>query len=459
MSKDFKDFVSSLQNELNNSLNPKNEIIEPAGAPVAPAPAPSVGDKLKLLLISTHINQVTGYAKVSYGLINNLSKLPWLSLSHYAIQSMGQASPNTRKYPHNVELFDVITNEKEQQMGFGFKELPEYIKKIQPHIVMIYNDASIIYNYCEEIRKSAIPRTFKLWIYFDQVYPYHTPMFIENINKNVDRVFCFTKEWKNVAKSIGINRPLDVITHAFESDFFYPIPKEQARQALKIPNDAFVFMNMNRNQPRKRLDILVMSFVELIAKHPSKQIFLMCVTDAGSKGGFPLFDIFAHELSLRGLSADTFANRLMITSNDMSFKDHDINIIYNAADVGISTSEGEGFGLCSFEQMGVGVPQILSDVVGHREYANEKNSIIVPCRTRNYMPSVYSPMGGEINLVDYRDVAVAMEKYLLDDSTRILHGKAARESVQKYTWEFGLKHFVKRLKVCHEQLIEEGELD
>jgi hypothetical protein len=59
----------------------------------------------------------------------------------------------------------------------------------------------------------------------------------------------------------------------------------------------------------------------------------------------------------------------------MNFKDEDINMFYNAADVGINTADGEGSGLCNFEQMGVGVPQVVPDIGGFRSSA----FLITPC--------------------------------------------------------------------------------
>jgi len=86
----------------------------------------------------------------------------------------------------------------------------------------------------------------------------------------------------------------------------------------------------------------------------------MCVCDKGEKGGWWIFEIFQRELKLRNVSTEMFANRLMVSSQDMIFKDEDINMFYNVADVGISTADGEGFGLCQFEQMGVGVRSFFS---------------------------------------------------------------------------------------------------
>jgi glycosyltransferase involved in cell wall biosynthesis len=39
--------------------------------------------------------------------------------------------------------------------------------------------------------------------------------------------------------------------------------------------------------------------------------------------------------------------------------DDDLNLIYNATDVGINTSSGEGWGLISFEHAATGAPQLV----------------------------------------------------------------------------------------------------
>jgi len=61
----------------------------------------------------------------------------------------------------------------------------------------------------------------------------------------------------------------------------------------------------------------------------------------------------------------------------MVFKDDDINVFYNLADVGVNSADGEGWGLCNFEQMGVGVPQVVPDIGGFKEFITSSNSIIV----------------------------------------------------------------------------------
>jgi glycosyltransferase involved in cell wall biosynthesis len=234
---------------------------------------------------------------------------------------------------------------------------------------------------------------------------------------------------------------------------YFTVPRDMARKSLKLPEDVFVFMSLNRNQPRKRYDIMLMAFVELIAKYPSKPIVLLCICDKGEKGGWWLFDIFVRELKKRGAPIEQFGNRLMVSSQDMVFKDEDINILYNVADVGISTADGEGWGLCTFEQMGIGIPQVVPDLGGYKEYCNSKNSMLVKPQYSYYLPSAHSPVGGEAHVCNPHDVCLAMEEYLNNDDKRKSHGIKAKDDILRYTWSNAVAELVKRIEDEREELV------
>ena len=402
--------------------------------------------RLKFMLVSTHIQQFTGYAKVSHGILEQLAKKSWLSLTHYGFQKHPQTSPDFRKYPSGVDVIDAATLETPLQQGFGYSAFMDTIRKKTPDVVMIYNDMAVVTRFLEEIRKSGIQRTFKLWIYCDQVYDCQLQGMIDMLNRDADRVFAFTTYWKKQLKEQGITRPISVLGHGFDQKVFYTVPRELARKSLKLPDDAFVIMSLNRNQPRKRQDIMIMAFVELVVKYPTRPIILLCICDKGEKGGWWLFELFVRELKKRNVPIEQFGNRLMISSQDMVFKDEDINVLYNIADVGISTAEGEGWGLCTFEQMGVGVPQVVPDVGGYKEYCSSENSVIVKPAHRYYLPGVYSPVGGEAQVCNPHDVCLALEEYLNDSSKKLKHGAKAKETVLGYTWEKAVKELLTRLE-------------
>lgn len=414
--------------------------------PTNDAPVSSTTKKLRFMMVSTHIQQFTGYSKISDGILQQLSRLSWVELVHFGFQRHPQTPPQFRPYPAGVEVIDAAALENPPQQGFGYQALVETIRKKNPHVVMIYNDMAVVTRFLEEIRKSGIQRTFKVWIYCDQVYDCQHQGMIDLLNRDADRIFAFTSYWKKQLKDQGITRPLSVLGHGFDPKTFFTVPRDMARKSLKLPEDAFVIMSLNRNQPRKRQDIMIIAFVELVVKYPTKPIVLLCICDKGEKGGWWLFELFVRELKKRSVPIEQFGNRLMISSQDMVFKDEDINILYNIADVGISTAEGEGWGLCTFEQMGVGIPQVVPDVGGYKEYCSDENSVVVKPKYRYYLPSVYSPVGGEAHVCDPHDVCMALEEYVNDSEKRKKHGAKAKETVLGYTWEKATKELVQRLE-------------
>jgi len=407
-------------------------------------------DKLRFLLVSTHVHQFTGYSKISHGILTELAKQPWIDLTHFGFQKFHELSSSFRQYPPGVDVIDVVAMEKPLQQGFGYGILPDVVRKKKPHVIMIYNDMAVVSQFVEAIRKSGIPRNFQIWVYCDQVDTTQNQNYLDILNRDSDRVFTFSAYWKKCLKDQGVTRPIDILHHGFNSKQFFSVPKELARKQLSLPADVFLFLNLNRNQPRKRYDILIMAFVELVVKYPTKPLYLLCICDRGEKGGWWLFEIFARELSLRGVPIEQFATRLIITAQNMSFKDEEINMFYNAADVGISTSDGEGWGLCQFEQMGVGVPQVVPDIGGYKEFCKPENSVLVKPTVRYYMPTTFSPVGGEAMACNPHDVCLGMEEYVLNTDKKDVHGKAAKETVQGYTWEKSCETLIRRLKAVQE---------
>ena len=427
------------------------------GTSVAATAGSAATKRLRFMLVGTHCHQFTGYSKVTYGIVRQLSKLPWLQVTHFAFQRHPQPPPNYRPYPPNIDIIDAASIEKPAQQGFGFAQLPDAIRRKKPDVVLIYNDMTVITKFLEEIRKSGLSPTFKIWLYVDQVYTTQLQMYLDVINRDAERVFVFSKMWKKCLKDQGINRPIDVIRHGFDKDMFSPMKKEEARKMLNLPQDMFLFMSLNRNQPRKRYDILIMAFVELICKYPTKPLFLMCVCDKGEKGGWWLFEIYARELKLRGVPVEMFGGRLMITQQDMVFRDEDINVFYNAADVICSSPDGEGCGLTALESLGIGNAGIVAtDLIGHRDFLHENNSVLVSTSSRGYNPTSYSSVGGEWNACSPKDFCIGMEVYVNDKEKLTQHKKKGREDILKLTWEASVVDLVKRLEEVKKEQEDES---
>jgi hypothetical protein len=120
------------------------------------------GKTIKILLVTTHVNQVNGYSKVIYNIIQQLAAKPWIKVVHYGTQKMINADLG-RVYPATVKVYDATAMEKEKSpTGFALHELPGVIQAEKPDVVFLYNDLSVICSYIENIRKVIESRTFTI---------------------------------------------------------------------------------------------------------------------------------------------------------------------------------------------------------------------------------------------------------------------------------------------------------
>jgi glycosyltransferase involved in cell wall biosynthesis len=397
--------------------------------------------RTKVLLVGTHAHQTTGYSKVTYHIIQELAKVPSLELFHFGFQKFMTAPPGYRPYPPGVQIHDTVEKEKEgaeKEMGFGFSQLPAYVKQVKPDIMIIYNDAGVICRFLDKLTEglSATERTYKLLIYLDQVYTIQRPELLARIDKDAHQYIAFTDYWKKVLEAQGIKKPISVLRHGFDPSLFRPMDRTALRKKHGIPDHVLLFLNLNRNTPRKRHDLVVTAFAELVARHPAKPLALMAVCDAGEQGGYPIQEIYIRELERLRVNPQFHIQKLMITKTSLTYTDDLINELYALSDVGITAAEGEGFGLCQFEAMGIGIPQVVPLIGGFRDFCKGGvNSITVPTKWRSYLAISQSSVGGIAEIVDPHDLMMAAEQYVLDTELRERHGEEARKTVLAYTWE------------------------
>ena len=371
---------------------------------------------MRFVLISTHVDQTTGYSKVVFNLLTQVATLaPKVKTFHFGFQRHSERK-NIRKVPEGIVAYDAAANEDPKEEGFGFNKIHEYLEMVGPDVVMIYNDPMIIARFINAMKYKKGETPYKLWLYVDQVYTGINPQIMDELNKAADKVYCFTDSWAQVYTEYGRDTPLPkVIEHAVDSAVFARIPPAQ-RMALRkdvgLPPDAIVFLNANRNSQRKRQDLTIMGFVELLRRHPDKPLWLLMVTTVDPQKGayYDIQRILADQIQRAGLDINVYGKRMAIvdTAPPNTLSDEGINQIYNMSDVGINTSDGEGFGLCQLEHLYTGAPQIVTDVGSYRSF--------LPTTVTQYIrpgPLVYQAAGMPLGLsapsFDPNHVADAMD--------------------------------------------------
>lgn len=397
---------------------------------------------MKFMLISTHIDQIIGYSKVSYNLLKQLSTLyPKVKTYHFGFQRHPSRS-NLSKYPSNILSYDAAANEDPKEDGFGFNKVQEYIDTVDPDVVMIYNDPLVIHRFLESIdlKKS----TYKVWLYLDQVYEGIPPSLLQKMCEHVHRVYCFSDFWKTVFLNYKIISDVRVLEHAVDNEVYHKlqkIKKEAFKVSMNIPKDAIVILNANRNSQRKRLDLTIQGFVRYLSKNPN--VYLLLLTHNSHEAGayYDVGRIYIEELKVHNMDKELYAKHMVvIDSSAVALNDTKINEIYNAADIGINTSDGEGFGLCQLEHLYTGAPQIVTDVGTYRTFLNEDVATFIKPLWRYYFMGS-SPQGLWYHIFNPQDVCDAIERSVLSLETQ-------RRNAESYTfksWESVCSGFLKDL--------------
>jgi glycosyltransferase involved in cell wall biosynthesis len=367
---------------------------------------------MRVVLVSTHIDQTTGYSKVAHNLLKQASTLaPRVKLFHYGFQRHPNA-PSHRKAPAGVNQYDAAANEDPKEEGFGFNKIHDYLEMVGPDVVMIYNDPLIIHKFVEAMKHEKATSTYKLWVYVDQVYDGIAPPLMKTIRDHADRVYCFTELWKQKFLSYGDFPDVRILEHAVDATTFSALADDARatfRKSLGIPTSSVVFLNANRNSQRKRLDLTLAGFARVLKTVPNA--YLVIATNVNPQAGayYDIPTIFQREAALQGLDQLALSHLVLIdTSPPNVVGDDGINQLYNSADIGINTSDGEGFGLCQLEHMLTGAPQVVTDVGSFRTFLDESTSVFIPPGGDVYFPGAM-PLGGWAPSFTAESVATAME--------------------------------------------------
>ncbi len=410
----------------------------------------------RVLLCGTYpIGQSNGYSRVVYYIAKYLGQYEDIKLTIYGFQNFQQTAGKEERndIPNNVILHDALATEEPKRNGFGEKEIGLYLKKNPQDMVIIFNDmvitASLTQTILNELSESE-RKQFKLVSYMDQVYPYQKPVFIDMLNKYFDAVVTFTDYWKETAHKIGLRKdmPCYVFPHGFDHKLYYPIPKTVARVFYSLTDDAFVILNLNRNQPRKRWDHTIMIFAEIVKRYydlkqkdeNARPIKLLIATQI--QGYWDLIEIFDNETKMRGVPLEFARDCIIALARPQLMSDRDVNILYNASDIGLNTCEGEGFGLCQLEHAAVGCPQVVPRVGGLQDFLTNNHSYLVEPKWKYYIDKHRDGIGGIAEIGDLEEYTEAIWRYYLNQDRTQQHGKDARKYIlQHYKWDVVVNNF------------------
>jgi D-inositol-3-phosphate glycosyltransferase len=394
-------------------------------------------NKVPLVVIGAYLPQ-TGFTRV---LLSVLSRLPSTYDIHYV--GMSYKGPPLHDgriaiYPCNVRGGDL----------FGAMQGAALAEAVGARAVLLLNDLWVLKNYMAAL--APLRQRLKVLVYapLDGRLPeasWVAPLV------SVDRFVVYTEFARRevrracaalAASGVTTTFPdVEVIPHGVDAAAFHPLAgsldaqvadggRLDARRRL-FPDRpelwrAFIVLNANRPVPRKRIDLTIEAFALFARDKPvDVKLYLHhAIMNTGER-----------DQILAWARQHDIVDRLLlppITGETDPASDAQLNLIYNACDVGLNTAMGEGWGLVSMEHAATGAAQIVPRHSACAELWAEGGVLLDPGAP--YVPS-FSPL--ELATIAPADAAHALERLYRDVPYRRRMSAAAWRVATRadYTWD------------------------
>jgi D-inositol-3-phosphate glycosyltransferase len=346
----------------------------------------SFNAKPKLLVIADHCLP-TGFARVAENICKHL-------MDDWEITVIGinyNGTPHNFPYPiWPARLYGDI---------WGLGTLNHKLAEINPDAILTVQDPWIAARYATEVQRGDIP--FAAYMPIDAKN--QNPVVCRNLNK-LDLALFYTTFGEIEIRLPGYKGRSHVIPHGVDREIYRPIPQEECRAKLRIfedgeketeiPKNAFIIGNVNRNQPRKRLDLTIQYFAEWLrrvcgdARQRIDNAYLYLHCAQRDNAGWDLLEL-AHYYGV--------SNRLILPDAEVvtpsrGLPEEEMPYVYGCFDLQVSTAAGEGWGLPQMEGMACGIPQIVPQYAALAEWASGA-AYMIPCSDEKTVHPIINTIG------------------------------------------------------------------
>ena len=170
------------------------------------------------------------------------------------------------------------------------------------------------------------------------------------------------KEILDAYKVVSPNKKINVeiINHGIDRKNFKPLSnKGELRKKYNMPENAFIWGNVNKNQPRKDIGTTLIAFKYfsewLKENHPNEKSVLYLHCYHSDNTGINLY-VALERLGL--VIGEDVILPIEDKYKNNKYTTQEMNEVFNCFDVFVNTTMAEGWGLTIVEAMSVGIPII-----------------------------------------------------------------------------------------------------
>ena len=317
-----------------------------------------MAEKIKILTISDHPFYHSGVALEAKYFMEGL-----LKTGKYKIIALGGAMKHQNYQPIRTEEWgEDLTVIPVNDFGDA-NIIRSIIRSEKIDVVWFMTDPRFytwLWNIANEIRALVPLIYYHVW----DNYPY--PKFNKTFYDSNDVIVAISKVTEDIVRTVSPNVECHYLPHAIPPNLFFPMPEQEvlAQRKAHFPNlkdDTMIVFWNSRNARRKQSGAVIWWFNDFLNRVGRDKAILLMHTNPKDQHGPDL------EAIIRELKLDDGH----VLFSDKPVPPEHLRLMYNMADVTVSASDAEGFGLSTLESLNCGTPIIVPKTGGLQEQVTD----------------------------------------------------------------------------------------
>lgn len=261
------------------------------------------------------------------------------------------------------------------------------------------------------------------------------PPAVANVLRAAYKPIAYSQFGQKALEKAGMK--VEYVPHGVDTAIYKPKPRAEALKALQAPDDIFLvgIVAANKGYPsRKCFDQQIRAFAKFWRNHPNSMLYI----HSDMFGGYGGEDIKAIA-QLAGLPPQAVAEPPPYEFLRGMLGDEYMVNVYNACNVLLNATRGEGFGIPIIEAMACGTPAIVTDCTAMPELIDAGAGWKVPVGEDNkfFYQNSYQ------FVPHVSDIAVALEKAYEARDDQAFMDKARAGMVANYDADYVVQTYWK----------------
>src|SRR3990167_1523570 len=400
-----------------------------------------MSDKIKVVFYGANPMATYGTSKVINEITSRLVKDNRFNVSVIAHDYNG--IPNRTKEGVNILPVPYVQRGSEMYV----KNIIAYLNSLQPDIFIPFTDAFLLFD--EGLHNIEFSKSKTKLIGYFNLDSVTIPQGGEVLSKKCDRIIVSSHFAKDQYNLEGMTS--DVIWHGVDTSKFFKDQSKRVkmRQHLGLKEDDFVFLSVARNSARKNMSALFLAFADMCYRYDNVKLLVHMPDHTTFRKDWLDF----HERTVTKLCGgkNPLKDSKVIFTKEAGRMGHGapeefIVGLYNAADIAVSSSNGEGFSFKISESFASELPIIAPDNTTTLELIG--NKVYEDIGPRGWIVSVNQAHCVEMSAVHYPVNIKALTETMIKAyntplNIREVMGRNGRQfAIQYLDWDEKANQFI-----------------